>query len=55
MRNLEEKEFDQIDPTKDPSECNPHEVVRLCQLGTHLDYGCIKCKMKSSNKDDFYK
>lgn len=47
MQKMQEDEFDKIEPTTKPGERCVHEVVKLYYLGTHSDYGCIKCKMKS--------
>ncbi len=30
-----------------------HDVVKLYYWGTHSDYGCEKCGMKSYNIEDF--
>ena len=43
---MQEEEFDKIKRSDD--KCPPHEVVKLYYKGAHTDYGCKKCKMKSS-------
>lgn len=45
MRKMTEKEFDDIPAVQ--GSCPPHEIVKLTYLGTHSDYGCIKCKIKT--------
>ena len=53
MQKMQEDEFDEIEPiTKQGERCS-HEVVKLYILGSHTDYGCVKCKMKSLNLKDF--
>lgn len=54
MEKMEEEEFNKIKPTTKPGQCS-HDVVKLYIKGTHTDYGCIKCKMISFNKEDFNK
>lgn len=47
MKHMQEDEFNKLpEPTH---VCKPgeHEVVKLYDLGTHSDYGCIKCKIRS--------
>lgn len=39
--------------SENTNKCPPHEIVKLYYLGTHSDYGCIKCKRKSYNLADF--
>ena len=53
MYKMQEDEFDAIVVDENESKCPPHEVVKLYYLGTHSDYGCIKCKMKSLRLEDF--
>lgn len=50
---MQEDEFDRIKITDDIPNCPPHEVVKLYCYGTHTDYGCIRCKMKSYRLEDF--
>lgn len=52
MKNMQEDEFDKIERTNLAKLCK-HEVVRLYQFGSHSDYGCIKCGMKSLIIEDF--
>lgn len=54
MEHMQEDVFDKIPITEDYQNCN-HEVVKLYYLGTHSDYGCIKCGMKSLILEDFKK
>ena len=51
MTHMQEEEFDKIE--KSNEKCPPHEVVKLYYDGTHSDYGCVKCKMKSLILEDF--
>ncbi|MFR6064888.1 MAG: hypothetical protein ACLUH5_02440 [Eubacterium sp.] len=51
MQKLQEEEFAKIKPTTKPEECT-HEIVKLYYKGSHTDYGCIKCKAQSFNKED---
>jgi len=51
MIHMQEDEFDKI--KKSDEKCPPHEVVKLYYEGTHSDYGCVKCKMKSLILSDF--
>ena len=53
MQHMQEKEFDKFE--KIDGKCPPHEVVKIYDEGTHSDYGCIKCKMKSLILSDFDK
>lgn len=52
MKNMQEDEFDKIERTNLAKLCK-HEVVRLYQFGSHSDYGCINCGMKSLIIEDF--
>lgn len=52
LKNMQEDEFDKIERTNLAKLCK-HEVVRLYQFGSHSDYGCIKCGMKSLIIEDF--
>ena len=51
MIHMQEEEFEKIE--KSTEKCPPHEVVKLYYMGTHSDYGCIKCKRKSLILADF--
>ena len=53
MLKMQEDEFDAIVVDDSTPQCPPHEVVKLYYLGTHSDYGCVKCKMKSFILEDF--
>ena len=53
MKKMQEDEFDEIEPTTKSGEQCSHEVVKLYILGSHTDYGCVKCKMKSLILEDF--
>ena len=53
MYKMQEEEFDAIVVDESTPKCPPHEVVKLYYLGTHSDYGCVKCKLKSLNLEDF--
>ena len=44
---MQEKEFEQLEQTCDMKECTHPNVVKLYYLGTHSDYGCTSCKLKS--------
>ena len=57
MRHMQEEEFDKlkfpyINKNHKNEKCE-HSVVKLYYLGTHSDYGCEKCGMKSSRIEDF--
>ena len=54
MEHMQEDNFDKIPKTEDCKNCN-HEVVKLYDLGSHSDYGCVKCGMQSSILEDFKK
>ena len=51
MIHMQEEEFDKI--AKSNEKCPPHKVVKLYYKGTHSDYGCVKCKIKSLILSDF--
>ena len=53
MEKMQEAEFDRIKQKITPNKCQNHYVVKLYYLGTHSDYGCRNCKMKSSILKDF--
>ena len=53
MQHWQEAEFDKVKPSNE--KCPPHEVVKLYILGAHTDYGCLKCKLKSSDLSFFDK
>lgn len=53
MKRMQEDEFDKIKPTTKQGEHCSHDIVKLYINGAHSDYGCIKCKMKAFNKEDF--
>lgn len=55
MEKMQEKEFDDIPQKNSVEECKEHEVVKLYYLGTHSDYGCKKCKLKSLDLNVFKK
>jgi len=52
MYKMQEEEFDKIKATKKPELCN-HEFVKLYTLGTHSDYGCLLCKVKTLTPELF--
>lgn len=48
MKKMQEDEFDKVQPTTKIGEVCSHDIVKLYNImGTHSDYGCIKCKIKS--------
>lgn len=47
MEKMKEEIFDKLKPTEHSEKCH-HEYVKLYHLGTHTDYGCIKCKIKTT-------
>ena len=51
MKHMQEKEFNKLEPID--GKCPPHKVVKLYDNGTHSDYGCLRCKMKSLILEDF--
>lgn len=50
MEKMQEDVFDKIKPTEHPKKCQ-HEFVKLYHLGTHTDYGCTKCKIKTTTPE----
>ncbi len=52
MERMQEKDFDKIEQTTEFKQCD-HKVVKLYELGTHTDYGCRFCKIKSLRLSDF--
>ena len=50
---MQEDEFDKIQPTTKIGEICLHDIVKLYIKGTHSDYGCIRCKMKSLVLENF--
>lgn len=55
MQKMTEEEFDKIAYEYNIKECDHSQVVRLYYMGTHTDYGCMKCGMKSTVKEHFNK
>jgi len=55
MEKMQEKEFDEIKATCKPENCNHQRIVKLYYLGTHSDYGCLDCKIKSLTFDSVVK
>ena len=55
MKKMTESDFDKLEASVSPEKGDHAEIGRLYYLGTHTDYGCIKCKCKSANKEDFYR
>ena len=55
MTKMTEEDFDKLVASTTPEKCDHKDIVKLYYLGTHTDYGCIKCKCKSSNKEDYYR
>ncbi|MCI8470449.1 MAG: hypothetical protein HFJ35_03000 [Clostridia bacterium] len=53
MERMQQEDFDKIKPTIKSGERCSHSVVKLYYKGTHSDYGCVRCKMQSWNKEDF--
>lgn len=53
MERMQEEEFDKLKKSNKPCPKGQHEVVKLYYLGTHSDYGCKKCGVKSYNVEDF--
>lgn len=46
MRRMSEEEFEitvKNNCKNSNSDKCEHDIVRICQNGMHLDYGCIKC------------
>ena len=53
MRKMEQEEFNKLTFDISPKECSHIEVVRLYSLGTHTDYGCLKCGLQHTNEAVF--
>lgn len=51
MMKMQEDEFEKL--KKIEGQCPPHEVVRIYDLGSHIGYGCTKCKFCSHTLEDF--
>ena len=47
MLRMQEDEFDRREKTCTPAECKEHCFAKLYYLGTHSDYGCIHCGLKT--------
>ena len=55
MIHMQEDEFDQITKTLKPEDCKEHHFVKLYYLGTHSDYGCTLCGLKTLTPELFIK
>ena len=51
MQKMQEESFDKIEATCKPEDCKHLRIVKLYYLGSHSDYGCLDCKMKSLTFD----
>ncbi len=51
MKKMQEKDFEEIDRTCFGN-CQ-HDVVKLYDNATHVDYGCTKCKFRHADKSEF--
>lgn len=52
MYKIQESEFDAIEQTVEPKLCK-HSFVKLYDLGTHSDYGCVLCKIKTLTPEKY--
>ncbi len=55
MQKMQEEEFNKIEASCKPEDCKHLRIVKLYELGTHSDYGCLDCKMKSFAFDTIVK
>ena len=55
MIHMQEDEFDRMTKTLKPEECKEHHFVKLYYLGTHSDYGCTLCGLKTLTPEIFKK
>ena len=55
MIHMQEDEFDQMKKTLKPEECKEHNFVKLYYLGSHSDYGCTLCGLKTLTPELFKK
>ena len=58
MRKIDEEEFYELTkniPDDVKCSCGHSEVVRIYTLGSHTDYGCLKCGLQHTNKEFFDK
>ena len=53
MRKMQERDFDLIEKSCEVEVCSHPEIVKLYDNGTHTDYGCTQCKLKSLENDAF--
>ena len=52
MKKMQETEFDKIVWKRNAKEC-PHSFVKLYDRGTHSDYGCELCGMKTMTPEQY--
>ena len=52
MQHMQEEEFDTIKRTTDYKNCQ-HDVVSLYELGSNVEYGCTRCKVRSTVLEHF--
>lgn len=43
MQKIQEKEFYEAVKNAKAGECKEHEFVKIYNLGSHDNFGCIKC------------
>ena len=55
MQKMQEDYFDSLKKDCHPNECKEHEFIKLYYKGTHSDYGCIHCGMKTLTPELFKK
>ena len=54
MEKMQEKDFDELEPTCQMEQCKHERVIKLYENATHCDYGCLDCHYKSFRKEDFF-
>ena len=55
MEKMQEKEFDEMIKSANPAACKKHCFIKLYELGTHSDYGCKYCGLKTLTPEKFEK
>lgn len=53
MQHMQEEKFEIIKKKNEICKKDEHDVVKLYINGTHTDYGCVICGMKSLMLTDF--
>lgn len=50
---MQEDDFDAMKPQTEIKDCKVHEFVKLYQMGSHVDYGCVHCGFKTTTPDQY--